>query len=97
MNWDLINCEWDMLDSARQAGLSIIKTAHLLGLFHTAREWCEKENLFSEQQFSVRKCPDDVKGQWRMARLLGANKKATVTQITIHQTQGMHKSISAQH
>uniref|UniRef100_A0A3P8V2Z1 Transposase Tc1-like domain-containing protein n=1 Tax=Cynoglossus semilaevis TaxID=244447 RepID=A0A3P8V2Z1_CYNSE len=58
------------------------------------REWSEKEKISSERQFCGRKCLVDARGQRRMARLVRADRKATVTQITTRYNQGRQKSIS---
>ncbi len=52
----------------------------------------KKRKVSSELQFCGRKCLED--GQRRMTRLVWADRKATVTQITPHYNQGMQKSIS---
>ncbi len=65
---DLSDFECGMLVGARRAGLSISKTADLLGFSRTiisrvCREWSEKEKISSERQLCGRKCLD-VRGEW---------------------------------
>ncbi len=84
---DLSDFECGMVVNARRAGLSISKTADLLGfscstISRVYREWFEKEKISSERQLCGRKYLDDVRGQRRMNRLVRDDRKATVTQIT---------------
>ncbi len=88
-----------MFAGARWAGLSISKTADLLGFSRTTismdyREWSEKERIYSERQLCGRKCLVDVRRQRRMGRLVRDDIKATVTQITTLYNQGMQNTIS---
>ena len=79
--------------------VSISKTADLLEFSRTTtssveREWSKKEKRSNEGQFCGRKWLVDARGQRRMARLVPANRKTTVTQITTRYNRGMQKGIS---
>ncbi len=70
---NLSDFERGMVVGAKRAGLSISKTANLLGFSRTTisrvyREWFEKEKVSSERQLCGRKCLVDVRGQRRMRR-----------------------------
>ncbi len=84
-----------------QTGWSEIfsKTADLLGFLHTTissvySERSEKEKISNERQLCGQKYLVDVRGQRRMGRLIRDDRKATITQITIHYNQGMQNTIS---
>ncbi len=94
--WDLSDFERGMVVGVRRAGLSISKTADLLGFSRTIisrvyRELSKKENI-QWAAFVWTKMP--CWGQKRMCRLVRDDRKATVTQLTPRYHQDMQNTIS---
>ncbi len=92
---DLSDFERGMVVGAKRAGLSISKTADLLGFSHTTisrvyRECSEKEKISSERKLCGGKCLVEVRGQRRMGSLVRGDRKATVNCYN----QGMQNTIS---
>ena len=88
-----------MIVGARQGGLSISETADLLGFsaqqsLEFAENGVKNKKTSSEQQFCGQKRLVNERGQRRRARLVEADRKVTVIQITTHYNSGMQKSIS---
>ncbi len=88
-----------MVVGARRAGLSISKTADLLGFSQTTisrgyREWSETEKISSERQLCGGKCLVDVRGQRTRGRLVRDDRKTTLTQINTRYNQRMQNTIS---
>uniref|UniRef100_A0AAY5L5A9 Transposase Tc1-like domain-containing protein n=1 Tax=Esox lucius TaxID=8010 RepID=A0AAY5L5A9_ESOLU len=95
---DLSNFERGMVVGARRAGLSISQSAQLLGFSRSTisrvyKEWCEKGKTSSMRQSCGRKCLVDARGQRRMGRLIQADRRATLTEITTRYNRGMQQSI----
>ena len=89
-----------MIVGDRQGGLSISETADLLGFSHARQSQEFAENGVKNKKHPVssssvgRNSVVNERGQRRRARLVKADRKVTVTQITTHYNSGMQKSIS---
>ena len=59
-----------------------------------AENGAKKKKEYSQQQFCWQKCIVNERGQRRKARLVEADRKVTVMQITTHYNSGMQKCIS---
>ena len=97
--YDLSNFDCGMIDGVRNSGLSISRNCRSPGISCTTvsrvcRKWSEKQKTSSEQQFCGQKNIVNERGQRRRARLVKADRKMTVTQITRRYNRGMQKSIS---
>lgn len=93
-----LNFEHGMVVGARRAGLSISQSAQLLGssrtiIYRVYKEWCDKGKTSSMRQSSGRKFLVDARGQRRMDRLIQADGRATLTEITTHYNREMQQSI----
>ena len=76
-----------MIVGARQGWFRVSQENADLGFSHATvsrvcREWCEKQNTSSEQQFCEQIRLFNERGQRRRARLVKADGKVTGTQIT---------------
>ncbi|KAK6324713.1 hypothetical protein J4Q44_G00040550 [Coregonus suidteri] len=96
---DLMEFERGMIVGARRAGSSISQTAALLGFSRTTvsvvyREWRDKQKTSSQRQSSGRKQLVDKRGRRRLERIVQANRRATIRQITAQYNSGVQNSIS---
>ena len=73
-----------MIVGARQSALSISEAA----VSRVCRDWCDK------QKHNGQKCLVNERGQRKRARLVKADRKVRVMQISKHYNSGMQKSIS---
>ena len=93
--YDLSEFNSGMIVGATQGNLSISETADLLGFSHTTVSRSEngakkKKKTFSEQQFCRQKHLVNKRGQRRRVRLVKADMKVAVKQITTYCNNGQH-------
>uniref|UniRef100_A0A4W5R951 Acidic leucine-rich nuclear phosphoprotein 32 family member n=1 Tax=Hucho hucho TaxID=62062 RepID=A0A4W5R951_9TELE len=96
---DLRDFERGMIVGSRRAGSSISQTAALLGFSRTTvsvvyREWRDKQKTSSQRQSSGRKQLVDKKGRRRLERIVQANRRATIRQITAQYNSGVQNCIA---
>ena len=94
---DLSAFERGMVVGARHIGLSVSRTAMLLG-FHTTfscvyQEWSTTQRTSSQWQASGRKWLIDERGQRRLTRIVQSNRRATVSQLTVKYNIGTERPI----
>ena len=95
---DLIAFEWGMVVGAKHTGLSVSRTATLLGFSCSTfsrlyQEWSTTQRTSSQRQVSSRKRLIDESGQRRLTRIVQSNRRATVGHLTVQYNIGAERSI----
>ena len=95
---DLSAFEWGVVVGVRGTGLSVSRTATLLGFSystasHVYQEWSTTQRTSSQQQASSRKRLIDERGQRRLTRIVQSNRRATVSHLTVQYNIGAERSI----
>ncbi|TRY54695.1 hypothetical protein DNTS_031230 [Danionella cerebrum] len=93
---DLSDFERGMIVGARRAGFSISDAAELLGFSRATvcrvyRDWAEKDKTSSDRQLCGKR---SVVDQRRMDRLVQADRKASIPQLTARYNEGSERMIS---
>ena len=95
---DLSAFERGMVVGARRAGLSVSRTATLLGFSRSTvsrvyQGWSTTQRTSSQRQASGRKRLIDERGQRRLTRIVQSNRRATVSQLTVQYNIGAERPI----
>ncbi len=95
---DLSAFERGMVVGARRAGLSVSRTATLLGfscstVSRVYQGWSTTQRTSSQRQASGRKRLIDERGQRRLTRIVQSNRRATVSQLTVQYNIGAERPI----
>ena len=90
--------EWGMVVGARSTGLSMSRTANLLGFSHSRvsrvyQEWFTTQRTSSHRQDSCRKRVIDERGQRSLTRIVQSNRRATVSQLPVQYNNGAQRPI----
>ena len=82
-----------MIVGTRQAGLSVSEPADILRFSHITVSRVFTQNSAGKQK-NIQRRPVDKRGQKKMARVVGADRKAIIIQIMAPANRGEQKIIS---